>query len=90
MTDSLLLLVGIGTILLMAIVVAAIAGWEPDGVPSAATDLGVASVTGFVFGGLIGGLMWVITGQVGWALLAFLGLIIGFLFGRIAHASAHR
>ena len=82
MFDSLLLLVGIGTILLMAIVIAAIAGWDPRSEQTPETEVGVGSVTGFVFGGLLGGLLWVFTGQIGWTVLAFVGLIAGFMFVR--------
>lgn len=89
MSDSLLLVVGIGTILLMAVVIAAIAGWEPAKVQSPDTEMGVAAVTGFVLGGLLGGLLWVFTGQVGWTILAFVGLIVGFMYVRIAHANDH-
>ena len=89
MSDSLLLVVGIGTILLMAIVIAAIAGWEPRNARSPETELGVASATGTVLGGLLGGMLWVVTGQVAWIVLAFVGLIVGFMFVRITQAGEH-
>lgn len=83
MSGSLVLLLVIGAMMVAALAAGVLATREAEKLAPHDAAVGRSTAAGIISGGLAGLLLWSITDQVGWTLAIVLGLVAGYVVGRV-------